>query len=77
MSAPTKKLKKEEVEAKQPLAEPAAARGLEGAYDDDEPEYTLDMLAAQNPGYEGPDKKCASEKRECTIERRPNEGAYR
>ena len=73
MGAPTKKLKKEEVEAKQPLEERVAARGLEGAYDDDEPEYTLNMLAAQNPDYEGPDKKCSSEKRECTIERKPNE----
>ena len=44
MGAPTKKLKKEDVETKQPLAERASARGLEGAYDDDEPEYTLDML---------------------------------
>ena len=44
MGAPTEKLKKEEIEAKQPLAEHAAARGLEGAYSDDEPEYTLDML---------------------------------
>ena len=42
MGAPTKKLKKEETEAKQPLEERAAARGLEGAYDDDEPEYTLE-----------------------------------
>lgn len=112
MGAPTKKLKKEEVEAKQPLGvcdlegaygddEPEytldmliavnpdykgspekcnatshlPARGLEGAYDDDEPEYTLDMLAALNPDYERTDKKYASEKRECTIERKPNEGA--
>ena len=51
------------------------ARGLEGAYDDDEPEYTLDMLVALNPDYKGTDMKCASEKRECTIERKPNEGA--
>ena len=35
MGAPTKKLKKEEVEAKQPFEERAAARGLEGAYDDE------------------------------------------
>ncbi len=111
MSAPTKKLKKEEVEAKQPVGarglegayddEPEytldmltavnpdykgspekcnatshlPARGLEGAYDDDEPEYTLDMLAALNPDYERTDEKCASEKRECTIERKSNEGA--
>ena len=33
MGAPTKKLKEEEVEAKQPLEEPAAARGLEGVYE--------------------------------------------
>ena len=116
MGAPTKELKKEEVEAKQPLGARASvrglesaysddepeytldmlivvnpdykgspekcnatshlpARGLEGAYDDDEPEYTLDMLAALNPDYEGTDKKCTSEKRECLIERKPNEGA--
>ena len=75
MGAPTEKLKKEEVEAKQPLEEHASARGLEGAYSDDEPEYTLDMLIAVNPDYEGTDKKCASEKSECTIEREPNEGA--
>ncbi|MDE0397983.1 MAG: hypothetical protein OXL96_09280 [Candidatus Poribacteria bacterium] len=58
MSAPTKKLKKEEVEAKQPFEERAAARGLEGAYDDDEPEYTLDMLIAVNPDYKGTPEKC-------------------
>ena len=49
MCVPTEKLKKEEVETKQPLGEHAAARGLEAAYDDDEPEYTLDMLTALNP----------------------------
>ena len=75
MCVPTEKLKKEEVETKHPLGEHAAVRGLEGAYDDDEPEYTLDMLTALNPNYEGTDKKCGSEKRECTIERKPNEGA--
>ena len=75
MCVPTEKLKKEEVETKHRLGEHAAVCGLEGAYDDDEPEYTLDMLAALNPDYEGTDKKCASEKRECTIEREPNEGA--
>ena len=58
MGAPTKKLKKEEVESKQPLEERAAARGLEGAYDDDEPEYTLDMLIAVNPDYKGAREKC-------------------
>ena len=39
------------------------------------PSYTLDSLAALNPDYERTDKKCASEKHECTRERKPNEGA--
>lgn len=41
---------------------------------DDEPEYTLDMLSVLNPDYENTDKKCATKKRDCTIERKPNEG---
>ena len=28
-------------------------RGLEAAYDKNEPEYTLDMLTSVNPDYEG------------------------
>ena len=85
MGAPTEKLKKEEVEAKQSLGEHASARGLEGAYSDDEPEYTLDMLIAVNPEYERTQKECDSEPRvpargledtcsddkpECTTERK-------
>lgn len=31
------------------------SRGLEAAYGDDEPEYTVDMLVAVNPDYEGTD----------------------
>ena len=73
MGAPTKKLKKEEVEAKQPLEERASARGLEGAYSDDEPEYTLDMLIAANPDYKG-----SPERRNATsyLPARGLEGAY-
>ena len=58
MGAPTKKLKKEGVKTEQPLEERAAARGLAGAYDDDEPEYTLDRLVAVNPDYKGAREKC-------------------
>lgn len=32
------------------------ARGLESAYGDDEPEYTLDMLISVNPDYAGLDE---------------------
>ncbi len=39
------------------------ARGLEGAYGEDEPEYTLDMLLAVNPKYEGTIKECCPEAR--------------
>ena len=67
MSAPTKKLKKEEVEAKQPVG----ARGLEGAYD--EPEYTLDMLTAVNPDYKGSPEKCNATSH---LPARGLEGAY-
>ena len=60
MGNSTKKLKKEKVESKQPLAARASARGLEGAYSDDEPEYTLDRLTTLNPAYKNTDKKCTS-----------------
>ena len=73
MGTPTKKLKKEEVEAKQPLGEHAAARGLEGAYSDDEPEYTLDMLIAVNPDYKGSPEKCNATSH---LPARGLEGAY-
>ena len=73
MGAPTEKLKKEEVKAKQPLGEHASARGLEGAYDDDEPEYTLDMLIAVNPDYKGCREKCNAISR---LPARGLEGAY-
>jgi hypothetical protein len=33
------------------------SRGLEAAYCDNEPEYTMDMLIAVNPDYEGADIK--------------------
>ena len=58
MCVPTEKLKKEEVETKHRLGEHAAVCGLEGAYDDDEPEYTLDMLIAVNPDYKGAREEC-------------------
>ena len=69
----TKPLKKEEVEVDQIFEKRVPARGLEAAYDDDEPEYTLDMLTALNPDYEGTDKKCNSEKR---VPARGLEAAY-
>ena len=61
MDDPTKKSKKEKVKAKQSIDARASARGLESAYSDDEPEYTLDMLTALSPDYEGTDKKCESD----------------
>ncbi len=73
MGASTKKLKNEEVEAKQPLEERAAACGLEGAYSDDEPEYTLDMLIAVNPDYKGSPEKCNAT---LHLPARGLEGAY-
>ena len=73
MCVPTEKLKKEEVETKHPLGEHAAVRGLEGAYDDDEPEYTLDMLIAVNPDYKGASEKCNATSR---LPARGLEGAY-
>ena len=73
MGAPTKKLKKEEVEAKQSLGSHAAARGLEGAYSDDEPEYTLDMLIALNPDYKSSPDKCNATSH---LPARGLEGAY-
>ena len=73
MCVPAEKLKKEEVETKHPLGEHAAARGLEGAYDDNEPEYTLDMLIAVNPDYKGDREKCNATSR---IPARGLEGAY-
>lgn len=53
MGDPTKKPKKEKVKAKQSIDVRASVRGLESAYSDDEPEYTLDMLIALNPDYKG------------------------
>ena len=73
MGNPTKKLKKAEIEAKHPLEKPISARGLEGAYSDDEPEYTLDMLVAVNPDYKGTRKACNTM---VPISARGLEGAY-
>lgn len=38
-----------------------SAQGLETAYDDDEPEYTTDMLVEVNPDYKDPDGKRSPE----------------
>ena len=58
MGAPTKKSRKEKVKAKQSIDARASASGLESAYSDDEPEYTLDMLTAVNPNYKGSPDAC-------------------
>ena len=90
MSNLTQPLNTEETEDEQTFEHRVPARGLEGAYGDDEPEYTLDMLIAINPDYEGTNEKCGaaspvparqlektcSEKEpECKIEGKTNEGA--
>ena len=73
MSDRTGPLKKEEVKGDQIFGKRVPARGLEAAYDDDEPEYTLDLVTALNPDYEGIDKKCGSGKR---VPARGLEAAY-
>ncbi|MYK17790.1 hypothetical protein F4055_06400 [Candidatus Poribacteria bacterium] len=73
MGNPTKKLKKADIEAQQPLEKPISARGLEGAYSDDEPEYTLDALVAVNPDYKGTREACNAI---VPIPARGLEGAY-
>ena len=66
-------LKPEETEAEQTLESRVPARGLEAAYSDDEPEYTLDMLISVNPDYKGNSEKCDAKSR---IPARGLEGAY-
>ena len=73
MRDPTERSKKEKVEAEQIFGSRVPARGLEGAYSDDEPEYTLDMLIGVNPEYEGINEKCDASSR---VPARGLEGAY-
>ncbi len=63
----------EETEEKQISETRMPARGLEGAYGNDEPEYTLDTLISANPKYEGTVKECCPEAR---VPARGLEGAY-
>ena len=58
MRDPTELEKKEKVEVEQTVDTRVPARGLEGAYAEDEPEYTLDMLIGRNPAYEGASEMC-------------------
>ena len=52
----TESLNKEETEAESGSDLRLPVRGLEAAYGDDEPEYTLDMLTEVNPDYAGLDE---------------------
>ena len=52
----TELLDKEESEAEEDTSLRFPMRGLEAAYGDDEPEYTLDMLTEVNPHYAGLDE---------------------
>ena len=52
----TESLDREESEAERDAGLRLPARGLEAAYGDDEPEYTLDMLIDVNPHYAGLDE---------------------
>ena len=49
----TESVDRKETEAERDASLRLPARGLELAYGDDEPEYTLDMLTEVNPDYEG------------------------
>ncbi len=73
MSNLTQPLNTEETEDEQTFEHRVPARGLEGAYGDDEPEYTLDMLITANPDYKGTDKKCGAAS---PVPARGLEGAY-
>ena len=59
----TQPVNTEETEEEQIFQARVPARGLEGAYGEDEPEYTLDMLISVNPKYEGSVKECCPEVR--------------
>ena len=52
----TEPLNREEAETEWDSSLRLPARGLEAAYGDDEPEYTLDMLISVNPDYAGLDE---------------------
>ena len=52
----TESVDREKSEAEEDTSLRLPARGLEAAYDDDEPEYTLDMLTEVNPDYAGLDE---------------------
>ncbi len=52
----TESLDREETETEWSSGLRLPARGLEAAYGDDEPEYTLDMLISVNPDYAGLDE---------------------
>ena len=52
----TESVDSKETEAEQDANLRLPARGLEAAYSDDEPEYTLDMLTDVNPHYAGLDE---------------------
>ena len=56
MANSTESLNREEAEAEWGSDLRLPVRGLEAAYDDDEPEYTLDMLTEVNPDYAGLDE---------------------
>ena len=52
----TESVDRKETEAERDVSLRLPARGLELAYGDDEPEYTLDMLISVNPDYAGLDE---------------------
>ena len=52
----TESLNREEIKTDLDSEMRLPARGLEAAYGDDEPEYTLDMLISVNPDYAGLDE---------------------
>ena len=54
----TQLLNEKKIEEEQVVETRVPARGLEGAYGEDEPEYTLDILIAANPDYKGSPEKC-------------------
>ncbi len=56
MANSTESLNREEAKTDLDSGMRLPARGLEAAYGDDEPEYTLDMLISVNPDYAGLDE---------------------
>ena len=53
----TESVDRKETETERDASMRLPVRGLEAAYADDEPEYTLDMLISVNPDYAGLDEK--------------------